>query len=277
MPLPNAQYWSDEFSNREFIPERRHRDKEAWNAKAAEFAHKPKRSGYLLTLLDMLAPEPGTSVFDMGCGPGMLAIPLAQAGCTVYAVDFSEAMLTELDAQVKAEGLEEKVRSYQRAWAEDWSDLPVADVAISSRSLITDDLAGALTKLESKATREAILTIAAGSTPWRDAELLAALGVEVGSPEDHRELVCVTNWLIASGRLPRLDYIRVPTSTHSHSLEELAEHVRNIAARFKQVGDEELERFMSAHALFDETAQSWALDFRRLDSWAVIRWKPGRA
>ena len=37
--------------------------------------------------------EPGDAVMDLGCGPGLLAIPFAQAGMKVTAVDPEPEML----------------------------------------------------------------------------------------------------------------------------------------------------------------------------------------
>ena len=40
--------------------------------------------------------SPGCSVLDLGCGPGLLSVALAQAGCLVTAVDRSPSMLKAL-------------------------------------------------------------------------------------------------------------------------------------------------------------------------------------
>ena len=110
-----------------------------WDAKAASFAHKPTRSDYINQLIKIMALEPEDTVFDMGCGSGTLAIPLAEAGHNVIAVDFSNAMLEELKCAAKERAVLEKITTFQRSWQEDWSGLPKADVAISSRSFVTDE------------------------------------------------------------------------------------------------------------------------------------------
>ncbi len=70
--------------------------KARWDRKAPSFARKPTRSGYISQLIERLGLGVGESVFDMGCGSGTLAIPLALAGHDVIAVDFSDGMLGEL-------------------------------------------------------------------------------------------------------------------------------------------------------------------------------------
>ena len=50
-------------------------------------------------------------------------------------------------------GLSDRIHAMQLDWNEDWSkrDIPVCDIAISSRSLISDDLEDCLMKLEQAA------------------------------------------------------------------------------------------------------------------------------
>jgi SAM-dependent methyltransferase len=46
-------------------------------------------------LLDVLAPAPGASVLDIGCGTGRHAVELARAGLAVTGIDLSSGMLRE--------------------------------------------------------------------------------------------------------------------------------------------------------------------------------------
>ena len=143
--IPTAEEWR-ELAMATAGPEATSPDPGRWDAMAPTYAHKPRRSDYLTQLQEMLDARlrPGESVFDMGCGPGVMALPLAHAGHDVVAVDFSDGMLAQLEASVAAEGLKGKVRAFKRAWQDDWADLPVADVALSSRSMTTRDFADAV-------------------------------------------------------------------------------------------------------------------------------------
>src|SRR4051812_7191388 len=51
-------------------------------------------------IVDYLELEPGSSVIDLGCGTGQVAIPMAQRGHSVWAVDPSAEMLGQ--GQVEA-------------------------------------------------------------------------------------------------------------------------------------------------------------------------------
>ena len=65
-----------------------------------------KRTENIFALLNEAGFEPkGAKVLDIGCGPGTLAIPLAEAGAEVTAVDIASGMLDRLRATAKEENL----------------------------------------------------------------------------------------------------------------------------------------------------------------------------
>lgn len=54
-------------------------------------------------LLDLLKPQAGEHILDLGCGDGALAVQIARAGSTVTGIDASDAMVrAALDAGVDA-------------------------------------------------------------------------------------------------------------------------------------------------------------------------------
>lgn len=57
--------------------------------------------------------EPGTTVLDIGCGPGYFTIPIALmtgAAGTVYAVDIQEEMLQKMEQRAVHEGVRTRIR-----------------------------------------------------------------------------------------------------------------------------------------------------------------------
>ncbi len=53
----------------------------------------PELAAQLKWLWQKLALQPGHTVYDITCGPGLYAVPLAQRGCHVTGVDFSPASI----------------------------------------------------------------------------------------------------------------------------------------------------------------------------------------
>lgn len=85
-------------------------NKEFWDAQAASFDDEPDhglrdprvRDAWARLLLPLM-PKPGSSVVDLGCGTGSLAILLASEGHDVRGLDFSGQMVEA--ARAKATGL----------------------------------------------------------------------------------------------------------------------------------------------------------------------------
>lgn len=161
---------------------RRADDSFEWDKRARHF--RPLETApYARDFIKLLALKPGESVLDMGCGAGSIAIPLAQAGHSVIAADFSPAMLGTLDAGIEYYGLEDLITPLELAWDDDWDLVgPVAkavDVAFASRSVTTTNLKGALAKLDRTARRRCAVTMVANSSPRYDLHVMNAIGASV--------------------------------------------------------------------------------------------------
>ena len=203
---PGPEYWCGEFR-----AGYDHSDLEAsrddWDKRSVNFVHKGRKEDYVEYFLKRLPLCEAESVFDMACGAGAVTIPLAKAGHPVIAVDFSQGMLDALLEYAAEEGVDALIQTHRRAWQDDLTDLPVADVAISSRSLILDDLADAIAKLESKARRLCVITL-----PGPDRK-------HMGEPRTSgyriQTTAIVMNYLMSLGRLPKLDYIEYAHILHA--------------------------------------------------------------
>lgn len=96
---------------------------ERWTKRADSFAadvdeeRQRKKTDYFFRLLDEAGFNPtGAKVLDIGCGPGSLSIPLAQAGAEVTSLDISSRMLDRLKARADLEDL--KIEVIESSW---WS------------------------------------------------------------------------------------------------------------------------------------------------------------
>ena len=277
-----------------------------WDAKAAGFAKKPQRSDYLFQLMGLLNLKDGETVFDMGCGSGTLSVPLARAGHDVVAVDFSTGMLGELEEAAARAGVAARwgagadapcegaasgnaanggegtgaeagasgdIVLYRRSWQEPWDELPVADVAVSSRSFVTDDLIDGIAKLEAQARRRVVLTCGAGDLPYRDARVLEAMGRAEEALMPPAELMIIANYLWSRGRFPRIDYIEYPGVWHRKTREEMEETVRAAHAPRSEAEEAALAAFLAEHIVQDGENGWWQMDYPRQDRWAVIQWE----
>ena len=57
-------------------------------------------SGLGSPVVDLLAPEPGERILDLGCGDGVLTKKLADMGCEVVAVDSSGPQIEKTAGQL---------------------------------------------------------------------------------------------------------------------------------------------------------------------------------
>lgn len=79
-----------------------------------------------LEILQNLQIEPGTTVLDVGCGAGQIAIPMARAGVHVTGIDIATNLVADARARAAEEGL---TVQFDEGDAE---DLPYADASFDT-------------------------------------------------------------------------------------------------------------------------------------------------
>lgn len=180
---------------------------EYWDKRAPKFGTKHGVSAYQVAFVEKLALEPGDSVFDMGCGNGAIAIPLAKAGHAVVARDFSDGMLAALAAEMEAKGVT-GIDYARMSWEDDWQEHGIADgmvdVAFASRSVITADLKASLMKLSRVARKRACATVSTAASPQVSNEALRSLGA---TRVMSRDAAYTFNILLQAGFNPEVSYI----------------------------------------------------------------------
>src|SRR6478609_8265095 len=70
---------------------------DAWNAHLYDTKH-AFVFGYGEGVVDLLAPQSGERILDVGCGTGHLTAKIAQAGAQVFGIDASPAMIEQARA-----------------------------------------------------------------------------------------------------------------------------------------------------------------------------------
>ena len=268
-------------------------DASEWDARAATFGSKHGSHGeYVGHFLDLAQVLPGESVFDMGCGNGALATPLALAGHPVIAADFSRSMLDVMLADQAAKGVE-GVTAIQMSWADDWDAFGVTencvDVAFASRSIITENLKDSLERLDRVARRRVCITLPCSPSPRIDARLLeaAGLGGRLG-----RDFVYAFNILASLGIAPEVAYIPSARYETFDTLEDAVESYAKVVreAAYHIANPEELAaieanlgQWLSANLMENEHAgeatadgvpeRALRLASPRRVTWAFIAWE----
>lgn len=239
-----------------------------WDRRAASFAQRNMDSPFVSLFLSHLQCKPGWRVLDVGSGPGTLSIPLARRGLEVTALDYSPAMLAELDTQARSHGLT-NIRTIKAAWEDDWQalDIHCHEVAIASRSLAVEDLAGALTRLNQWASKAVYIVDRVGPGPF-DPDLFAAIGRTFQPGPDY---IFTVNILYTLGIQAHVDFITLdPTRTYG-SREEALEACRWMVDDLTVEEEKKLAAHVDAN-LRPDGGTGWQLTRRTSPSWALIWW-----
>jgi 2-polyprenyl-3-methyl-5-hydroxy-6-metoxy-1,4-benzoquinol methylase len=117
-------------------PKRHFRDKEFRENRARSFAGYAVQTRYAEGFLKLMDLKPEWTVFDMACGGGTIAVPLAAKVKSVTAVDFSRNMLSILDRRCRV-GVITNIDMILGRWEDDWEALGTVkhDIAITARSI----------------------------------------------------------------------------------------------------------------------------------------------
>lgn len=174
----------------------------AWDARAAEMQKHSGNSDYTRAFLRLTNTSDCHTLLDMGCGTGAIGLALAPQMQEVIGMDYSAGMLQAFSANAQVRGLT-NTRTLQRAWEDNWDDIPKCDLVVASRSTTVMDIADALQKLDRTARKRVCLTNLVGGS-FIDRGLVEALGRDVISIPDY---IFILNILYQMGRHPRVDYI----------------------------------------------------------------------
>lgn len=220
--------------------------------------------------------EPGETIFDMGCASGILAIPFAQKGHEIWAADFSPEMLRQLQSGAGDAGVGDRIHPIRLDWNEDWSkrtDLPLCDVAISSRSFITRDLTGSIRKLESVARRR--VCIGAWDEPAKGYDRTVARQIGYERP-GYACYFYIMNELMDRDLFPELRFIRYPLRLTRYESREEALRIQIQAFRYGLTDQQtqRLEQYVNDHLVYCEEPDRsyWRFDHSEESTIAHIRW-----
>lgn len=257
--------------------------REQWDKRAETFgafeAGAESKDSYASFFMSKLALECGQTVFDMACGTGALAVPLADAGHVVCARDISPRMIEKLQTAARAKSVE--VDAGVMAWEDDWGAHGIGensfDVAIASRSLPVKHgkAREMLEKLDRVARIKAAVTVAAAVPPAFDPQLMRFLGREVPNVRNHVEVI---EALVNMKRFPSMSYIPFTKCMRFPDRETAFDALKaQVGNRPLDGREEELfEQYAAQHLVESRDEDGvvvYQLDYHVDAPWAYIEWK----
>jgi len=244
------------------------RDPEFWNRRAPSFARNVLGSDYIGQFLDIIKPVPDWTVLDIGCAAGTLAVPLAPLVKSITAMDPSTRMLSLLEDRCREHGIT-NIRILEGGWEDDWDalDVGIHDVAIASRSLVVEDLRGAILKLENRARKRVYLSTLVDDGP-HDRRIVEATGRRFQEGPDY---ILVYNLLRSMG-------IHANVAFTVHREEKIYSDVEDALSAMSWMihgmtpeEEDRLRRYLRQNLV--EHNGRWKLPYQRIVRWAVLWWE----
>lgn len=189
----------------------------------------------------------GSHVLDIGCGPGTTAIPLAQKGMRVLAVDNSTGMLRALATNAARAGVAE-IASVQS----DWRDLQPGhgfDLVLAGcfPPALTPD---GLRRMERWCAGHCSLVLGTGGDCHQFRQELWEEILDIPFPKGGYHLSCAVNWLLTSDRHPNLRHLQWE-ETLQVPIERVARFYSSYFAIFGKKGPEvsrRIDNILQRHA-----------------------------
>lgn len=241
-----------------------------WDGRATSFAKTTPETGYSDRFLAIMEPRESWSVLDVGCGNGVLAIPLARVVSSVTAMDHSGEMLSIVGERCRNEGLD-NVATLLCGWEDDWEEKGVGmhDVAIASRSMVADDLRESILKLDRAARRRVYIATIVGDGPY-DRRLFEAIGRPLNVGPDY---VCNYNMLYQLGIHAQVAFIDEERSRTYGSPDEAFTAMRWMFDDLTLEEEKRLRAYIEKYLTL--SSGRWRLCYDRVIKWAVMWWEKG--
>jgi SAM-dependent methyltransferase len=232
-----------------------------WDVRAPALSRTVSGSGsqYADAFLARMNFDGCATLLDVGCGPGAIALAASPRLERVYGLDFSQAMLDALTTHARDRGLV-NIEPVLRAWEDDWSDVPVCDIAVASRSTMVTDLAAALAKLEAHARQRVYITMLAGGR-FLGNEIYRAIGRD---DEPMPDYIYAVNMLRQRGIHPDVAYLN--GGNRLADCEDFADLARRVAWSLGELNERELAGLRD---LYDRRGN--AIGDRPM-KWALVSW-----
>lgn len=236
----------------------------SWDSRAEKMAENcaNPQDEYLIKFLALMDLNGAKTLLDIGCGPGTICLSVANRLEHVYGLDYSRGMLNVAQRRADSQGLK-NVTLIEKAWDDNWDDVPECDIVVASRSTLVADMESALKKLRSKAKMR-VYTTHTVSPHFMDAKILDALGrKDAGLPN----YIYPLNILHQMGIHPRLEYIH--SRNCQAKTENYEEFEKSVSWSLGTLSEEEQQRLQR---YYQEKKERGEPVISLIRSWAFISW-----
>lgn len=243
--------------------------KSDWDKKAPSFSQKTKDSVYARRVVEQIPVSSATSILDIGAGSGALAIPLAHKARHLTAIDYSQGMIDQLQAEAKAQSLH-NIECHTCAWEDDWQARGIEphDICIASRSIGVQDLARALKKINNFAQQQVFITDRINPTPF-DKEAFKAIKRPFQAGPDY---IFSLNMLYSFGIHPEMRIIEFDKETQFKNLDAAVDSFEWMFHGMTALEKERLHDYLGER-IIAETPDQITIRQGSPHRWALISWK----
>lgn len=267
--------WQEESAGAHFRDTKR---KEHWDKRAEKFNRsidkvtgknkKMDNNDYIAKMLARVEVDENSTVLDIGCGPGTLALPLAHKAKSVTGLDLSSEMIKHLKANAEKNGLD-NITCINSEWEEAVKNNLVGkhDVVVASRSLMPVNINEAMKTIVSLTGKAAYLTFPVIHLPF-DWIVYKEIG---RGHKKHPPYIYILNTLYQMGIRANLEILHSKVVTRYKSVEEGLDDLQWRTDPFNE--DELAKASAFLKAKFAEQNNPEVFVYEGYSRWALVWWR----
>lgn len=243
---------------------------EDWDSKAEKmFATDFDRTNdYVQAFVSKMDLKGCGSMLDVGCGGGAISLVVADQLKQVYVLDYSPKMLKVVEKRAEKLSLK-NIHTINKAWEDDWSNVPEVDICVSSRSSMVPDLADALALLNSKARKAVYMTMMVDKD-FIVRDVLSYIGRD---SVDFPSYIYAVNMLYQQGYRVKVDFITSgcgDARQRAHQTSDgLQDFIKTVQWSIGKLSDLEIEKLIEYYVQHQDVISARPQEI----TWAFLNWE----
>lgn len=236
-------------------------DASYWDRRSKMYENMAKTSSYAEKLILKMRLSEEDSVLDIGCGTGILAVPLAEKVRSVTALDMSEGMLNILRNKIVSKGID-NIDIISSSW-EDATPLK-HDIVLASRCLSWKDIEQSLLKMNDTARHSVFVILRTADYNDYKATVSRLQNKDYIRPPEYEEVVKILSKLGINAKVHFFDSFSEETYSNS---EETIRHITQ-GEKLTEIMRYQLSNFVESNFEYS----NGKYHRKRSISWAMIKW-----